>query len=250
MMATLAQVWVLPWPIRLAVVVGTVVSALVAWRFFRRARHHEHAVAALTRIVSARNGFRVRAAETEADLREVWNIDVTSFSDHSVSFETGLAWWRKYRQGVYMLERDGEIVGYISFWPLTRQAFEDFVHGRRLEKAISARNIQPPAGGIETFWYIGSVMLKVRWRKTAAARILLREATNLWLASMTPDAIMHLCALAYSAEGEKLLRRVGFRCLCRAEESPHRLSVFLKSGRLEDIQGELAPFMGAEGARA
>jgi membrane protein implicated in regulation of membrane protease activity len=33
MMATLAQVWVLPWPIRLAVVVGTVVSALVAWRF-------------------------------------------------------------------------------------------------------------------------------------------------------------------------------------------------------------------------
>lgn len=248
-MATLAQVWVLPWPIRLAVVAGAAISAMVAWRFFRRARHHEHAVAALTRIVSARKGFLVRAAATEADLQEVWNIDVTSFSDHAVSFETGLAWWRKYRQGVYMLERDGEIVGYISLWPLTRQDFEDFVHGRRLEKEISARNIQPPAGCIETFWYIGSVMLKVRWRKTVAARLLLREATKLWLASMTPDAKLHLCALAYSEDGERLLRRFGFHCLRRAEESSHKLAVFLKSGRLADVKDELAPVMSEEGAR-
>ena len=64
----------------------------------------------------------------------------------------------------------------------------------------------------------GVVLLK-KARKTEAVRVLLTEATKNWLKEKTSSSKLNICALAYSRDGETLLKRFGFRKYRQADET-------------------------------
>lgn len=207
----------------------TVLCAATATALFRKARHHGAAIEALNKLTNCNSILSVAPVSSEAELREVWRIDVSNFDDHFVPTDMGVNWWEKYPTGVYVLRKNGDLLGYVSFWPLSQKTFKEFVSGKRLETEISARCIVPPADtATETWWYIGSIALLARVRRTKAIKELVAKATMGWLSRLDPAGNIRVCALAYSQEGEKLLRRFGFCKFAEATESPHKLAVYVK----------------------
>ena len=173
-------------------------------------------------------------------------MDVDNFVDHSVPVTMGVKWWRKYPDGLYVIRTDGNLLGYVSFWPLSPNVFRQFVNGKRMETEITARGICPPApGATETCWYIGSIALRARFRKKAGVKQLIDSSLSHWLSRLDPQGRVSLCALAYSPEGERLLQRFGFRCFARADESAHELPVYVLESPVADLRALL---QGAAGA--
>jgi len=140
---------------------------------------------------------------------------------------------------VYVLKRDSELLGYISFWPLTKKSFHDFLSGKRLESQISWRCIELSNNAESTYWYIGSIALITKFRQTKAIRLLLREAVLQWLEDLSPATNIYMCALGYSEQGENLLSRFGFNKLVEASQSPHRLSVYTRMSSSAKLRSEL-----------
>lgn len=228
-----------PW-LRWATFAVTLACAVGAVLFFRKARDADAAIKALHGLAPDQSGTTVSPAASEAEVREVWRMDVDNFVDHSVPVTMGVKWWRKYPDGLYVIRTNGQLLGYVSFWPLSANVFRQFVNGKRMETEITARGICPPdAEARETHWYIGSIALRARFRKQAGVKQLIDSSLTHWMSKLHPDARVSLCALAYSPEGERLLQRFGFRCFARADESAHELPVYVLETPVTDLREQL-----------
>jgi len=233
-----AQTSVLEPPeLRYATFGATFTCGLVAFILFRKSPHNESAISALRELINTSSEFNVTLAVSEAEAREVWRLDVANFNDHHVPLSIGVAWWKKFSSGLYVLKKDGKIFDYISFWPLAQKSFKEFVSGQRLETSITSRSICPPLASAQTtWWYIGSISLLARFQKTKAVRKLIFCAIDDWTSKLDPASTINVCALAYSDEGEKLLRKFGFHCFANANESPHKLPVYIYEASVNEFK--------------
>jgi len=215
--------------IRLLTLGGTLLCGFIAFYLFKVSRqYNENAICALTEIIPDKNNVVVRPAVTEAEVRDVWKIDLETFQEQAVPLETGISWWRKYSCGIYALFKNNILEGYISFWPLSKTAFFDFCDGKRKESEISNRNIIKPNNLTkETYWYLGSIVLKSRLRRTKIVSYLILESIHQWLNNFSLDSQINLCALAYSKEGEKLLQKFGFIKYSDGTQNVHKFSVYI-----------------------
>lgn len=173
--------------------------------------------------------FNVYVVTSEAEFREVWNYEIKIFKNAAASVETAITWWRCYSKGLFVVKKEKEFLGYLAFWPLTKTAFEKFVDGKILEPDLSSDNIETNAPSAEiSFWYIGSIALLKPKKNQRAVSALISKAIPVWLSSLNPSAQVHLCALANSNSGERLLKRFAFTKQVDEHESPHKQSVYIK----------------------
>ena len=220
----------------------TIICGGVAYFFTRAARQHTAALDELLKMSLPDHQFKVGIAKSEAEFRETWNLEIVTFGTAAASIETALTLWNRYSKGLFVLRRDGELLGYIAFWPLTKTTFRDFLCGRRLEPQLSHQCIAPNAPSAPvSYWYVGSIALSTRFRKTRAIRELVSQAVISWLSSLNPDGEIHLCALAYSHEGvgEKMLRRFGFHKHADRSISPHKQSVYARISSVSGLSAEM-----------
>jgi hypothetical protein len=217
--------------------------------FFRGARAHHNALAALKTVwgvTPADARFEVRTVADEAQLRELWEIDSESYGPASITFDTFCEWWKCYPTGLFALFEGEEIVGGFGIWPLSTKAFRDFVEGRIRERELRSRHIMPVKQKGRTSWYISGIVLKTRRRKTKAIRELISNALRRWLSDLPAVAgSISVCALAYSKDGEALLRRFGFHCYRHANETIDHYPVFarfdLSARELQQMCSRLLP---------
>jgi hypothetical protein len=250
-LASAVQVLVLSPRLRLLTFGLTLVFAFCAYIFFRGARAHHNALAALKTIwavTPADKRFEVRTVSDEAQLRELWEIDTESYGPASITFDTFSEWWKCYPTGLFALFEGEEIVGGFGIWPLSTKAFRDFVEGRIRERELGSRHIVSLKQRSRTSWYISGIVLKTRRRKTKAIRELISNALKRWLSDLpTLAASISVCALAYSKDGEALLRRFGFHCYRHANETIDHYPVFarfnLSATELKHMCGRLLPHM-------
>lgn len=219
----------------------TGIAMIVSALFFFRAREYDNALKdlskALERTDIITSTFELRTLKNEAELREIWQISQSIYGEMNVEFNKVLAWWKCYEKGVYVLYEEFTIVGYLSLWPLKKQAFKDILAGNRRERAITARSIceenyQKP----KTHWYISNIVIRNKYRKTSALKILILEGLRRWINEAKFESGVKLCALAYSREGEALLRRFGFSKFREADETLDKLPVYLSTPTLGEFQ--------------
>lgn len=158
----------------------TIICGVVAYYFSRAAQSHTAAVDELLKMRAPDTQFKVGLATSEAEFREVWGVEIETFGAAAASLETALLWWKRYPKGLFVLKRDGELLGYIAFWPLTKTTSRDFLCGKRLEPQISHQCIAPNAPqALISYWYVGSIVLTTRFRKTRATYELVSQAVIL-----------------------------------------------------------------------
>lgn len=219
---------------------ATIFCAIFSYLFFKRSRHYTNAIRALDGLMKKSDKYIVRPVLSESELKEVWRVDIKNFEDHAIPVEQGISWWKKYPQGVYVLLKGHTIQGYISYWPLSVKAFNDFCSGKRLEHEITSKCIvKPDNNNKQCGWYIGSIALMAKFRHSKAIRYLILESFTQWINSLSTDTEISLCALAYSDEGEVLLQKFGFHKFADAKESPHRLPVYLLKIKPELLKFEV-----------
>ncbi len=173
----------------------------------------------------------------EAELKEIWRISQSIYGDMNVEFDKVVSWWRCYPKGVYVLYQGVTIIGYLSLWPLKKRAFEDMLAGNRRERAITARSICDASWvKPKTYWYVSNIVIRRKYRRTEALRILIFKASQSWIREVDSNNEMKLCALAYSKEGEALLKRFGFSKFKDAEETLDKLPVYLSTPRPDNLQ--------------
>jgi hypothetical protein len=224
-----------------AVLACTGVAMIVSALFFFRAREFDNALKDLNKALEKTDLgpsiFELRNLKNEAELKEIWKISQSIYRENNVEFNKVLSWWKCYQKGVYVLYQEFTIVGYLSLWPLKKQAFKDILAGNRRERAITARSIcEESYKKPITHWYISNIVISNKYRKTGALKILILEVLRRWINEAKFDSDIKLCALAYSKEGEALLRRFGFSKFREAEETLDKLPVYLSTPTLSELQ--------------
>jgi|GEM_PF-1690468 len=230
--------------VRLATVCSTLTILIIATYFYFKASGHETAIIEAGKILKETDKLLVKPVQTEAQLREVWEIDSDIFNE-SVSLKAGISWWKKYSQGVYALYKGNVLQGYMSLWPLTKTAFHEFCEGKKKETDISSRNIIKKDNYTDTsYWYIGSIVLEPKMRRTAAFRYLVQQAMAQWLTNIDVKGRIKLCALAYTKMGENSLRKFGFSKFSDGSQNIHKHSVYVMETTHEELSVGLEAILG------
>lgn len=201
--------------------------------FLKDSKYYQNAVSALANNIKENpDEIKVDIVRTKAELKAIIELDKSSFPDLFVDSKVERIWmqsWNKYNKSLCCIKYRGNILGYLSFWPLSKKSYNDFINGKRIESEISFRCLKPPTKSEpETFWYIGGILLVPRLRRTRIIRKLVLESTRIWLSNIAFDSKVSVCALAYSPQGESILRKFGFFKFASGDESRHNLPVYIK----------------------
>ena len=208
----------------------TVVLGSGAFVFFRKAQAHGNAIGALKGLFAGLprdDTYSVRGVANDGELKELWEIDNESYEEASISFELFRSWWRKYPKGLQALFHGDTVIGAIGIWPLQSKPCCELMEGKRREREITPRCMAGAKSGARRHWYISGVVLKKRLRKTRAIRVLLVGTLTNWLEDIRAENSVTVCALAYSKDGEALLRRFGFRRYKDAGETLDHYPIFV-----------------------
>jgi len=230
--STLVQVAWMGWTASGITLVGTLLCVLFFMRSYRRARAHRTAVEALSALAlppSNGPGFEVRNLNSVEELRELWKIDDENYGESSISFELFRSWWRAYPCGLYAIFDSQKIVGGLGLWPLKKKTFDEFVEGRRKESEITDRGIcRVISHAVKDRWYFSGIVLTKRLRRSQAVATLLETSLSNWIAQLGPTPCVNLAALAYTSEGENMLRRFGFSCYRERTQTLDRLPIYAR----------------------
>lgn len=174
---------------------------------------------------AAVSGFTVAPIASELELLEFWTITRDMYgAENALRFESFLAWWRSYPQGVLGLFEKGALVGGASIWPLRRRSFYDALRGRR---TISPRAfLRPDEARRCGHWYVAGVVIKPGFRRRDALHYLFCEIMRHGLDASREVMRLNLCAAASSPEGGRLLRRFGFAPVAAAQNAPPQLTAY------------------------
>lgn len=241
----------------IATFLPTALISIFGLLYFRRMRAHDKALSALKQLIEGINlsdSFSVRPLTNEAELRELWEIDMESYGEASINLDTFRSWWRAYPRGVYVLFEGCTIVGAIGVWPLKRTPYIDLVEGKRRERELTHRSISRNGSSLR-HWYVSGIVLMKKYRKTNAVRILLLESLKNWLDIIQMESNLNICALAYSQDGELMLRRFGFHKYKNADETVDKYPIYALMNtsirEFKKVVGRVVPEIDeSEGGRA
>lgn len=189
-------------------------------------RGHRIAAHTLMSIIKDRielSPYEVKYVESESELKDLWEFDEECYGAENIPYERLFEWWQAYEKGIHLLKQNGKIIGAFGLWPLTKSAFDALVDGRMHEHDVGPKDIRPAhiKAGIR-HWYIAGIVIRIHFRRTRALNYLLSVAIGRWLNEGNLASTIRLCALAYSPEGEALLRRLHFAKVRNADDTLDR----------------------------
>lgn len=188
--------------------------------------------------------MKVDYVRSTIQLRAVYSIEQAEYPSDSIpNYETVLAWWNDYPNGVIFLEHNGGIVGALGLWPLQMSAFNGLSSGQMTEGDITQRHIIAAGSGNLQWWYVADIILKPEFRGTRMALKLLREALALWLGEAPLADSVHCVALAYSTQGKSLLEKMGFQ---EGPTSPDQHPVYICSASAIELRQKWSALFGSK----
>lgn len=170
--------------------------------------------------------FTVRPLQQQQEFNDLDQIYQLSFGESSVPSETQQKWWEANPQGIIGLFSHQQIVGGVSFWPLTAQAFDRFRSGQLMERDIKPIDF---AKGQQNNYYISDIVIKEEFRQKLYSNLLLRNLLDHIEQHADHHAEINVLALAYSDPGNKLLTRLGFIKIRNKTETLDKQDLFLLS---------------------
>lgn len=233
-MMSAAQFLDLKAPARIAVGAVTSAALMAALRLHVRARRFvgppAKALSEESQPLKDDKAVEFRTANTEAAFAEVCRASQDAYGEANVSPDRTLKWWRRYSNAVlavYCTPPAGapELIGQVSIWPLKAGPYRRLRSGQMQEGEVSHQSIASPTVDAPcSHWYVSNVLVHKAYRRSALVAELLARAIRGWSATGLIGERVHLLAFAYSADGEKLLRRFGFMML--RPRSPGQWPIF------------------------
>lgn len=190
--------------------VGSVALAVGLLLYFKSRGHYTAVKAGKNALPEDKRQY-VSRIDNKAQLKELWELDQRSYGDENIQFETLLEWWTSCRSGIYILNKGSNIIGALGILPLKDARFDELFEGKSHESEIKPRDLVPLKPGMpHTSWYVSGIVLEGFMRNTRAIKMLLSESIDKWLSEHPFKDHIRLVAIAYSKQGEAMLRRFNF----------------------------------------
>jgi hypothetical protein len=161
-------------------------------------------------------------------LKELWLIDGEAYQECNLPFDVFEDWWRRYEIGMTQVRRNGELVASIGIFPLSPQQYEEFTTGVIAEADLKPVTLDQCEYEAQQYWYFSGVVLlpRLRGKKSAPLKLLLKVALWQWLTSRHIRYPARNCAMAYSSEGEQMVKRFQFGKLPESEHFPDKCPMY------------------------
>ena len=175
---------------------------------------------------------------TETNIIQALHLDYLSYDEeYHLKPETCFSYHRK-NPNIYLMaldEKQGHVVGYINFSPVSRKMYKMLCTGSYFDTIIDEKDIEVYIPGNNYYGYLSSIVVHPDYRKRGIARQLLSELDRFiaWLAVDSDIHFIELVADAVSDVGCYILRRVGFR---QKIESMHGTKIMIMDPFSEDIE--------------
>ncbi len=182
--------------------------------------------------------IQVRHA-TEEELCEVSALEQGCFGDESLHAEGLKNWWKVYGHGAYVMLVDQSVSGALGIWPVRHRTFARLRAGSITEREIRPDDIVSTAeleSGPNVNWYLASVILAPDLRHRQLSRVLTHRAFRLWVMSGHLADTLNLCALAFTTEGTRCLKHLGFDPI---GTSAGQYAVFVQETSLKAVRERL-----------
>jgi hypothetical protein len=155
-------------------------------------------------------------------LRELWMIDGEAYEDCLLPFDVFETWWRRYEPGMTQVRRDGELIASIGIFPISPEQYTQFTTGVIAEAELLPVTLEECEVSPQQYWYFSGVVLipELRGKKKAPLKLLLSVALEQWRTSGHIQYPVHNCAMAYSEEGEQMVKRFSFLQIPNSESFP------------------------------
>jgi hypothetical protein len=155
----------------------------------------------------------IRPIQNDADIQRVHAIAADNFGDDTFALDHINGWHERYPEGRRLLCDQGRIIGYVSIWPIDADQADSFAKGLILEENLTPLPIQQVLAEGAQHWFIGAVVIDRPFRKPRSDNpigMMLAMALNSWAESGQLRYPLSVLTLAYSDEGEAMLKRFGF----------------------------------------
>lgn len=180
---------------------------------------------------------------SEEEIRAVSGLDESVYGGESINHEGLYAWWLAYKKGIYVLRKEGEVIGAIGIWPIKEITYRKLIEGKIDETDIGAEDISEPAAGVtHRYWYFADIVLEAKYHQTSErlALLLMEETLRQWLSDGSLAPRIHICALGFEGEGIKLLQRFNFQFAGgKPIKSPKGKPAYQRAITIEELQHEL-----------
>jgi transcriptional regulator with XRE-family HTH domain len=183
---------------------------------------------ALRHVADATEKSEIRLGQirSPAELRKLWAIDNVAYGSANITFEHFQSLWRAFPAGLKVLFDGNEIIGALGIWPVTPDWAERLKNTELKEAQLDSAMVKQ-AGQIRARqWYITGIVLRQELIGSHGIRILLGKGLRSWVECSRIDYPCEILALAYSAEGEALLRRFSFYCVQEKETMPDQCALY------------------------
>lgn len=202
---------------------------------------HQLAMLEALRLIapaSQKAKLRMGKIRTEAELLNLWTIDNEAYGDGNITFDHFLALWNAFPAGLHVLFHENEIMGAMGLWPVTSAWAEQIKSAQLKEAELDPHAVCEAGSRAACRWYITGLMLRAELIGAGGAvKTLLNGALGAWVNELQVDYPCEILALAYSNEGERLLRRFGFHIAQHASRMPDNCPLYRLAA---DSKGELA----------
>lgn len=187
------------------------------------------------------DGLRFTTIASEERLCALAAFDWSAYGEKDVPLDVLRTWWDAFPHGIRVAESpDGRILGAMSAWPLEAPAYEAVANGTLTEDRLTPEHFALSQRS-RPRWYISGIAAGPELR-SAPARLVSFLADGLVALGHAsccdePD----ICAVATSADGERMLRRFGFT---RRGTTPHGVAYerrAFRDARIAALAVRLAP---------
>lgn len=170
--------------------------------------------------------------DSDARLRELWQIDKAAYQNACISLDAFRDWWSRYDLGLrVVVNHQSQIVGAVGIWALSEQRIRMLISGQITEGELKPEVYDELHQNPSQFWYISGIVAEPGLQKTLGTplRRLLHSGVRAWAASPHLKFPVHCYALGYSLDGIALLDKLKFEVIKQPDELPDGLPLYWRS---------------------
>lgn len=193
--------------------------------------------------LAARFGPSCEFASSERVVKECHDLERQVFGHGAFSLTKICQWWRKYQRGIVVARRNDRTVGLVGLWPISRAAWANLSGGKITELELGIRSVRPEPEG-ECWWYIGSILVATGVSRPLVVGALFEFLMTEWISGL-PRGPHSFVASAYTAEGKRLLEKLGFVPSISADEHPIFVMRSQTSAQLRSTFDQMFPSLAA-----
>jgi len=163
------------------------------------------------------------------DIRVIVELDKRYFRYTDIVGEDVFRAWQHKNNSVFTVIRTGkEVAGYYALLPLKSKALQGIINGTLREKEIKPTDIlgKEQERQIQEL-YLYSVAMDNRYSK--ATWLLIRHLEQYLETLVTKGCLTVVYAVAVTSEGEKLLKKLGFKNIKDANQRPDRHPLYSRN---------------------